>query len=183
MAPQLLYTAFGMSNTYFSLHGHGKLVCTRWNSETGHVDILSEGLHKHQISGAYATFDATMPITLDMDCSSWFSIVSKHVSAFLAHTVSQRIHTQHKSKRVCLVQEADYHGSDYADVRVNLELKQFAFRLGNVWYPVMDWSHLPASFLDYYVPALWFYEEMPADADDDMLMNCTLQELVALFKA
>jgi hypothetical protein len=67
---------------------------------------------------------------------------------------------------------------DIADIRVNLKLKSFAFREAGEWHVIHSWHHLPVEWLGYYVPPLWFLEEQPADAEDDILYNCTLGELV-----
>lgn len=68
---------------------------------------------------------------------------------------------------------------DIADIRVNLKLKNFAFReASGEWHVIHSWQYLPVEWQGYYVPSLWFLEEQPADAEDDTLYNCTLGELL-----
>lgn len=80
MAPVPVYAVLGKPNHYYICNDLGEFAIL--NNSTGDQQVLEpSAYHTYFISGAYAAYDADVPVSLSIDSSCWFGIISEHVSS------------------------------------------------------------------------------------------------------
>ena len=90
MNAEKLYTVAGKANHYYRNIADDMYV---WDNTTGEYEMIPpESYSDHQISGAYAAYDATEPISLDIKASPWFALTPIHVR-FLKRCLLQILST------------------------------------------------------------------------------------------
>ena len=88
MNTEKLYTVAGKANHYYRTIAGDMYV---WDNTTGEYYLIAlESYPDHHISGAYAAYDATEPISLDIKASPWFALTPIHVR-FFARILAQKV--------------------------------------------------------------------------------------------